>query len=357
MSTFSDSRGTITASVSDRHASSPRSKRVVLSVVLPCYNEGDGLRLFFERVRPVLDGIGDAWEIIAVNDGSSDDTLTALASLRREDNRIRVLDLSRNFGKEAALSAGLDYATGDAVVVIDADLQDPPELITEFVRKWREGFDVVYATRDDRRSDTWLKRLTAGGFYWAIRRLARIDIPPNTGDFRLMTRPVVEALRRMREHHRFMKGLFSWVGFRQTAVYFKRAPRSAGDTKFNYWRLWNFALEGITSFSHIPLQLATYVGFAIAMGAFLYGLWLVAYVLMGGTTVPGYPSLMVVMLFLSGIQLITLGIIGEYVGRIYTESKHRPFYFVRQAIGFDATDPKNYKDAERGVYGHGPPHL
>lgn len=302
----------------------------LLSVVVPCYNESAALEPFFARLRPVLDQLDCRWELIAINDGSRDDTLERLRGYQKKLPGLQLIDLSRNFGKEAALTAGLDYARGDAVVVIDADLQDPPELINDFVAKWHEGFEVVFGARADRSSDTWLKRNTARAFYWVIRRLSRVDIPQDAGDFRLMTRPVVEALRQLREHHRFMKGIFSWVGFRQTAVYYQREARSAGETKFNYWRLWNFALEGITSFSQVPLQVATYAGVLIALGALLYGFMLIIYFLMNGETVPGYPSLMVVMLFLGGVQLMTLGVMGEYIGRIYNEAKHRPLYVIRE---------------------------
>lgn len=310
----------------------------MLSVIVPLYNESAALRPLLDRLLPVLGRLDCGWELIAVNDGSGDDTLARLHALGAEIPNLRIIDLSRNFGKEAALTAGLDHARGDAVVVIDADLQDPPELILDFVQKWREGYEVVYGARADRSSDSWLKRTTAGMFYWVIRRVSKIDIPPNAGDFRLMTRPVVEALRRMRESHRFMKGVFSWVGFRQVGVPYTREPRAAGRTKFNYWRLWNFALEGITSFSHVPLQFATYTGMLIACGALAYGLGLLIHFLLGGETVPGYPSLMVVMLFLGGVQLMTLGVMGEYIGRIYNESKHRPLYVVREIR--DASAPQ-----------------
>ena len=302
----------------------------LLSVVVPCYNESDALDPFFARLCPVLEPLDCRCEVIAVNDGSRDDTLSRLRDYQTQLPYLRVIDLSRNFGKEAALTAGLDHAQGDAVVVIDVDLQDPPELIRDFVAQWQAGYEVVYGARADRSTDTWLKRNTARAFYWVIRRLSRVSIPRDAGDFRLMTRPVVDALRHLREHHRFMKGIFSWVGFRQTAVYYQREARSAGETKFNYWRLWNFALEGITSFSQVPLQVATYVGMLIALGALVYGFSLIVYFLMGGETVAGYPSLMVVMLFLGGVQLMTLGVMGEYIGRIYNETKQRPLYVIRE---------------------------
>lgn len=305
-----------------------------LSLVVPMHNEAGSIAEFYARITKVLSTLGMTYEIVCVNDGSRDDTLERLQELNAIDSRVKVIDLSRNFGKEAAMTAGLDLAAGDAVIPIDADLQDPPEVIVELVARWKEGYDVAYATRLTRDGDGPLKRLTALLFYRVIQKLSPVAIPADTGDFRLMSRPVVEALKQLRENHRFMKGLFSWVGFRQTSVPYHREPRFAGSTKFNYWKLWNFAIEGITSFSFIPLQVATYVGFVVAVGAFVYGLARIVDTLMHGNPVPGYPSLMVTILFLGGVQLMTLGVIGEYVGRIYNESKRRPLYLVRKQIGF-----------------------
>jgi glycosyltransferase involved in cell wall biosynthesis len=307
--------------------------KISFSIVVPMYNESSGIEAFFSRTLKVMDELGEPFEIICINDGSRDDTLERLRQIHGRDPRIKVIDLSRNFGKEIALTAGIDFASGEAVIPIDADLQDPPELIPRLVEKWREGYDVVYATRIERDGESFFKRWTARMFYRLIRRLTRIGIPGDTGDFRLMSRPVVEALKSLREQHRFMKGLFSWVGFRQVSVPYRREPRFAGKSNWNYWKLWNFALEGITSFSYVPLQIATYFGLLIAFFSFCYGLYLLVRTLLYGNPVPGYPSLMVVILFLGGVQLFTLGVVGEYIGRIYNESKRRPLYFVRQTMG------------------------
>lgn len=311
---------------------------VELSIVAPMYNESANVDRFVERIVPVLDRLGLAYEIICVNDASRDDTLARLLARRRRTPALKVVSLARNFGKEVALTAGIDYATGAAVIPIDADLQDPPEVIAELVAAWRSGYDVVYATRRSRQGESWVKRFTANAFYRVLDRVTEVPIPRNTGDFRLMDRRVVDALRHLPERTRFMKGLFAWVGFRQTAVLYDRAPRHAGRTTWNYWRLWNFALDGITSFSTIPLRVWTYVGLGVSLVAFLFAAAVVVRTLLYGADVPGYASLMVVMLFLGGIQLITLGVIGEYIGRIYTEVKGRPLYLVREAFGFDARE-------------------
>ncbi|HEX7125152.1 MAG TPA: glycosyltransferase family 2 protein [Thermodesulfobacteriota bacterium] len=322
--------------------------RVELSVVAPMYNESANVDRFVDRIIPVLDRLGLSYEVICVNDGSRDDTLARLLAQRRRTPSLKVLSLARNFGKEVALTAGIDYASGEAVVPIDADLQDPPEVIAELVAAWRSGYDVVYATRRSRRGESWLKRFTANAFYRVLDRVTEIPIPRNTGDFRLMDRRVVEALRNLPERTRFMKGLFAWVGFRQTAILYDRAPRHAGRTTWNYWRLWNFALDGITSFSTVPLRVWTYVGLAVSLFAFLFAAFLVVRTLLHGSDVPGYASLMVVILFLGGIQLITLGVIGEYIGRIYTEVKGRPLYLVREAVGFDEREAAAQRPAAAG---------
>ncbi len=309
---------------------------VELSVVAPMYNESANVDRFVERIVPVLDRLGLPYEIICVNDGSRDDTLARLLDQHRRNPAVKVLGLARNFGKEVALTAGIDYANGAAVVPIDADLQDPPEVIAELVAEWRAGYDVVYATRRSRQGESWLKRFTANAFYRVLGRLTEIEIPRNTGDFRLMDRRVADALRHLPERTRFMKGLFAWVGFRQTSVLYDRAPRRAGRTTWNYWRLWNFALDGITSFSTVPLRVWSYAGAGVSLTAFVAAAYLIIRTLLHGSDVPGYASLMVVILFLGGIQLITLGVLGEYIGRIYTEVKGRPLYLVREAIGFEA---------------------
>ena len=305
----------------------------LVSVIVPCFNEEDVVEAFYRRSAPILAGIDERYEIIFVDDGSRDHTAALVLALNGRDPRVKLIALSRNFGKEIAMTAGLDAASGEAVVVIDADLQDPPELIPQFVHKWREGYDVVYATRMGREGEGWLKRATAAAFYRVIRGLTRVEIPADTGDFRLMSRRALDGLNLLRERHRFMKGLFSWVGFRSTSILYRREPRFAGNTKWNYWRLWNFAIEGITSFSMAPLQLAGYVGFLTASFAFLYALFLIVRTLIYGRDFPGYASIMVTILFFSGVQLVTLGVIGEYIGRMFSEVKRRPLYLVQETVG------------------------
>ena len=292
-------------------------------------DEEEVLAAFFDRLLPVLVSLGETFEIVCVNDGSRDATLERLLALRQQEPRVRILDLSRNFGKEAALTCGIDHAVGGAVIPMDADLQDPPELIPEMVHLWRQGFDVVLAQRIDRSTDHFLKRKTAEWFYRLHNGISEYAIPPNVGDFRLMDRRVVEALKRLPERRRFMKGLFAWVGFRQAVIPYTRAERQAGDSKFSGWRLWNFALEGITSFSTVPLRIWTYLGLFIALLSFAYGAYIVGRVFLLGKDLPGYASLITVVLFLGGVQLIGLGVLGEYLGRIYSETKGRPIYIVR----------------------------
>jgi glycosyltransferase involved in cell wall biosynthesis len=304
------------------------NQRQSLAVVVPAYNEGEGLHAFHARLAPVLDGLDLDSRVIYVDDGSKDDTWAVMQALAASDPRVATLRLSRNFGKELAMTAGLDYADADAVVVIDADLQDPPEIIAQFVERWREGYDVVYGTRAERHGESWLKKATAAMFYRVIGRISPTPIPADTGDFRLLGRRAHQALKGLRERHRFMKGLFAWVGFRQVALVYQRDPRHAGTSKFNYWKLWNFAIEGITSFSAAPLKLATYVGVLTALVAFGFGLWVVGKAIVFGDPVRGYPSLMAVMLFLGGVQLMALGVIGEYLGRLFMESKQRPLYLL-----------------------------
>lgn len=299
-----------------------------LSVVTPVYNEGMVLGEFHQRLARVLDRFEFRSEIIYVNDGSTDQSLQILQRLRSCDARVAIVSLSRNFGKEVATTAGLDHAQGDAAVVIDSDLQDPPEVIEQLVRKWRDGFDVVYATRRERRGETWLKRATASMFYSLMHRLGETPIPRDTGDFRLLNRRCLDALSGCRERRRFMKGLFSWIGFNQASILYDREPRFAGKTKWNYWKLWNFAIEGITSFTIAPLKLATYFGLLTALVSFLYALFIVVRTLILGRELPGYASLMAVVLFATGTQLTAMGIIGEYVGRIFIESKGRPLYLL-----------------------------
>jgi len=299
-----------------------------LCVVVPAFNEGAGLRQLHARLAPVLRSLDLDARVLFVDDGSSDDTWETIESLSALDPTVGGLRLSRNFGKELAMTAGLDHAEADAVVVIDADLQDPPELIPQFVARWREGCDVVYGRRTHRPGEGWVKRATAAGFYRLMGRLSPTPIPRDTGDFRLLSRRALDALHGLRERHRFMKGLFTWVGYRQCAVDYQREPRHTGRSKFNYWKLWNFALDGITGFSTLPLRVATYVGVLAALLAFLFGAWIIAKTLIWGDDVAGYPSLMTAMLFLGGLQLIALGVIGEYLGRLYDESKQRPLYLI-----------------------------
>ena len=311
-----------------------------ISLVVPAYNEEIVLPEFMARARAALESTGLSWEMIFADDGSKDATAEVIRAYRQQDSRIGLVSLSRNFGKEIAMTAGIDHARGRAVVVIDADLQDPPELIADLVARWKEGYDVVYARRTAREGETSLKRVTAHMFYRVINRLGDQPIPADVGDFRLMSRRAVDALSQLRERHRFMKGLFSWIGFRQIEVPYARAPRAAGQTKWNYWQLWNLSIEGITSFSIRPLQLALYFGFLIAVLAAIYGMFIIIHTIIFSNQVPGYPSLLAVVLFLGGVQLLTLGIIGEYVGRIFNETKERPLYLLSEAL--QASQPQDY---------------
>lgn len=307
----------------------------LLSIIVPMYNESDGLSAFFHRIKDVLAAITEDWEIICVNDGSRDDTYQQLLRYAQEDSRIKVLSFSRNFGKEAALTAGLDFCSGQAVIPIDADLQDPPELIPELVAKWREGYKVVIATRNKRTGDSFMKRLTARLFYKTLDSMSTVSIPKNTGDFRLIDHEVVVAIRQLRERTRFMKGLFAWVGYPTAQVFYDRPARHASTSKWNYWRLWQFALDGLFSFSTLPLRVWVYLGISISLFAFLYALIIIIKTLVYGVSVPGYASLMCAILFMGGVQLISLGVIGEYLGRIYRETKHRPVYWIEHSVGLD----------------------
>ena len=318
-----------------------------LSLVVPMYNESEVCGLFFDRVMPVLRGLTENYEIICVDDGSHDDTVAILEGIHVKDPRIKIVSLTRNFGKEIALSAGIDHATGDAVIPIDADLQDPPEVIPDLVERWREGFDTVIAVRADRRSDSYVKRTTANLFYKVIGRLSEVPIPANAGDFRLLDRTVVDALGRLPERGRFMKGLYAWVGFKPATVEYARPAREAGSTKWRFWGLWNFALDGIFSFTTLPLRIWTYFGFGVAGAAGVYGSYIVIRTLIYGVDVPGFASLIVLLLFFSGMNMIGLGILGEYVGRIFLEVKQRPLYLVDTATGFEEAAPKIVPKAVR----------
>jgi glycosyltransferase involved in cell wall biosynthesis len=302
-----------------------------ISIVVPAYNEAAALDVFHRRLVLALTGI-ERWEVVYVNDGSTDATLAVMETLHRTDDRVALISLSRNFGKEIAVTAGLDHAAGDAVVIIDADLQDPPELIPALVANWRAGFDMVYAKRRSRTGDSLLKRITARIFYLLMQHMGDLKLPEDTGDFRLMSRRVVEAVRQLREQHRFMKGLFAWVGYPTTFVLYDREPRCSGVGKWSYWKLWNLALEGITSFTVMPLKLATYVGLVVALLAAVYAAEVTVKTLIMGNQVAGYPSLMTVVLFLGGVQLMFLGVIGEYLGRVFNETKQRPLYLVERYV-------------------------
>jgi glycosyltransferase involved in cell wall biosynthesis len=304
----------------------------MISILCPCYNEEESLPIFFREITPVMESVGESFEFVCVNDGSCDGTLDVLLSFAKKDSRIRVVDLSRNFGKEAALTAAIDYASGDAMIPIDVDLQDPPELIPQMIAKWREGYEVVLAKRMDRSADSFMKRVTAQIFYCFHNKISSSSIPENVGDFRLMDRRVAEALKTLRERQRFMKGLFAWVGFKTCVIEYARQARIAGKSSFNGWRLWKFALEGITSFSIFPLTVWLYFGSFVSLGAFCYGMFIVLKTLILGVDLPGYASSICLILFFGGLQLLGIGILGEYIGRTYIESKQRPIYIVRSCF-------------------------
>ena len=315
---------------------------VELTLIIPVKDEELAVGPCLDRIIPVLEGLGDpaarSFEILFVDDGSTDKTLDVIRAANAKDPRVRAISLSRNFGKEAALTAGLDAARGLAVVPLDVDLQDPPEALPKMIAQWRAGFDVVYGVRDNRESDSLPKRLTADLYYRAHNWLSQDKIPEHAGDFRLLDRKVVEVIRRMPERNRFMKGLFAWAGFRTAAVLYHREERKVGKTKYNYWKLWTLAVDGITSASTLPLRVWSYLGALVALGALAYAIYIIIVTLTSGIEVPGYASLMVAILFLGGLQLLSLGVLGEYVGRILTETKARPLYVVRERIGGEGDD-------------------
>jgi polyisoprenyl-phosphate glycosyltransferase len=316
--------------------------RPTLSVIAPVYNEEEVLPELYRRIREVLDGAEVSWEMVLVDDGSRDRSAEIIAQLHQQDPRVKGVSFSRNFGFQEAVTAGLDHAHGRAVVLTDADLQDPPEVILDMLAKWREGYDVVYGVRQTRAGETWFKKITAKAFYRLIHRITSVKIPLDTGDFRLMDYRVVEALTTMRERNRFLRGMVPWVGFKQTGVYYNRDPRFAGESKFGTLRpMLKFALNAITSFSYVPLQLATYLGFLIA-GLALISIMLVIFMRLftPAEALMGQATTLVAVLFLGGVQLISLGIIGEYLGRIYDEVKGRPLYLVAQTWGFDKEHPE-----------------
>lgn len=303
----------------------------MLSVIVPAYNEEEVLPIFHARLVAALANVKELagrWEVVYVNDGSKDGTLRILKGLQLTDPAIGVANLSRNFGKEAAMSAGLKLARGDAVILIDADLQDPPELIGDMVRVWQQGADVVNMKRSSRQGETWFKKASAAWFYKVINWLSEVHIPENVGDFRLLSRRAVDALNQLPESNRFMKGLFAWIGYKQVVVEYARHPRAAGETKWPYFKLLNFAIEGITGFSVVPLRLASYAGFLTAFSAFVYALFLLVKTLTMGDSVKGFPTLILTILILGGLQLMAMGIIGEYLGRLFMESKRRPLFLI-----------------------------
>ena len=307
-----------------------------LSIVTPMFNEAENCDAFFARLTPILEDVAETYEIVCVNDGSRDETFARLQHHRQMNPKIKLVSLSRNFGKEAALTAGIDLATGKAVIPIDADLQDPPELLRDMVQAWREGAQVVLARRIDRSTDSFFKRLTSAGFYNLSSSMMKPPLPKNVGDFRLMDRIVVDALKRLPERTRFMKGLFAWVGYRQVTLDYVRPRRHSGQTSFNFRKLWNFALDGLFSFSSVPLKVWSYFGLLVSLSAVIYMTVIIVRTLIFGIDTPGYASMMSVMLLFNGMVLVSLGAIGEYVSRIFIEVKNRPLYLINEMEGFEA---------------------
>ena len=303
------------------------------TIIAPIYNELENIPELYPRLREVMDRTGEPWELILVDDGSSDGSTEIIRKLAENDQRVRPVIFARNFGHQIAVTAGVDYSRGDAVIIIDADLQDPPEVILDLIDKWREGYEVVYAVREERQGESWFKRMTASIFYRTIFRITDVDIPLDAGDFRLMDKKVITVMQGMREKHRFLRGMSAWVGFRQVGVPYKRQPRYAGETKYPLSQMIKLALNAVTSFSYFPLQLATYLGF-IAAGVSVLGILVVAILrLTTGSALLGQATTLIIVLFLGGVQLISLGIIGEYIGRVYDEMKNRPLYIVAEEPG------------------------
>lgn len=317
----------MTQEIADDHGLKSREYNPLISLLVPVYNEEESVGLFIESTTRILGDAGLSFEYLFINDGSEDKTLFHLLKLQK-NNDITIINLSRNFGKELALTAGIDHARGDVVIPIDVDMQDPPEVIIDFVKKWRDGYDMVIGIRTDRASDSRFKRVTATLFYRIFNSMTHVDIPDNAGDFRLIDHQIVDVMRKLPERNRFMKGIFAWVGYSSVGVNYVRQARAAGKTKWNYWRLWNFALDGITGFSSVPLRVWTYVGAVVSLFSFLYALVTMLKVMILGVDLPGYASLLTVILFLGGLQLLSLGVIGEYIGRIFVEVKGRPLYVV-----------------------------
>jgi len=305
-----------------------------VSLLIPAYNEEKVLQLLYQRIKAIIDSLNQyEWEVLFINDGSRDNTLAVLYSIRNQDNRINVLDLSRNYGKEVAMLAGFDYVKGDAVIILDADLQDPPELIPQMLEQWELGYDDVYAKRNSRKGETFIKKKTSQWFYKILQKSTDIPIQLNTGDFRLLDKSCVQALKQIREANRYTKGMFSWIGYNKKEILFDRDPRAAGETKWNYLKLFSLAIEGITSFTTKPLRISTFIGGIISVLSFIYAIYMLYDTIVYGNDVKGYPSLLVTILFLGGIQLLSLGILGEYIARIFIETKNRPTYFARTYNG------------------------
>jgi dolichol-phosphate mannosyltransferase len=309
------------------------------SIVAPCWNEEENLHELYRRIKVVMEQSGELWELLLINDGSTDRTGQVMRELNKTDSRVHFVEFARNFGHQLAVTAGMDYAQGDAVILIDADLQDPPEVILDMIEKWKEGYEVVYAIRRERKGETWFKIFTAKLFYRIIYRITDVDIPLDTGDYRLMDRQVIDQMKRMREHHRFIRGMTSWIGFRQTGVSYVRDERFAGQTKYPLRKMVRFAITAITGFSIFPLQLATFIGFFIAILSALFIVGAIIARLSGWQAFAGQATTLVMVLFLGSIQLISLGIIGEYLGRIYDEVRGRPLYVVADAVGFSDREP------------------
>jgi glycosyltransferase involved in cell wall biosynthesis len=304
----------------------------VISMIIPCFNEERNVDTLYNELKIVFSHLNYQYELVFINDGSTDKTLSILTKIANKDRRVLVLDFSRNFGKDIALSAGLDYCTGNAAIPIDADLQHPTNIIPDFIKKWENGYEVVLATRTRRNGDSLMRKLTAFLFYRIISILTDVKIPKDTGDFRLIDRKVIDALKLIKEKHRFMKGIFSWVGYKSTVIYYENVPRKAGKTKWNFFKLFTFAIDGITSFSNYPLRISTILGFIISISTFIYACYIILLKLHNDINIEGYATNIVLILFLGGIQLISLGIIGEYVGKVYDEVKNRPLYIIKKVI-------------------------
>lgn len=321
--------------------------RQVCSVVIPVFDEGENLELLHRRLSRVLQHLCEDYEIILVDDGSRDNSLQVIMRLRKSNPRVKVISFSRNFGHQMAITAGIDYSSGDAVIVMDADLQDPPEVISQLIEKWKEGYDTVYAIRESRK-DPISKRAIAFVFYRLFNRMSEVDVPVDAGDFRLMSRRVVDILRTMPERNRYLRGLASWVGFSQASISYARDERYRGERKYTLWQSARLAVDGITSFSHFPLRLVTQLGLAVSLAGFLYGAIIIILGLFFDRVVPGWTTLMAAVIFLGGVQLIVVGVVGEYIGRIYVEVQQRPLYLIKQKIGFSEEAEISDKPDRRG---------